>query len=203
MIRYLYVILILLNCSTAFAAEEADKAIHDELRTALKGIETAINNEKYAEMTPYFHKNLRITTINQEVISSREQIAVYFNKWFGPDGYLKKLEIKLIPDAKTEFYANKTMGIVRGSGIENYQLSDTRYFPMKTRWTATVIKDTDGQWRILALHIGTDFLNNPLLAATKDSILYYAIAAAGGGFLLGLIIWFLTTRKRKERKLFS
>lgn len=203
MVKYLYVILILINSSSVFAAEEADKAIHDELRAALNGIETAINSEKYAEMAPYFHKSLHITTVNQEVITSREEIAAYFNKWFGPDGYLKKLEIKLTADSKTDFYANKTMGIVHGFGIENYRLSDTRYFPMKTRWTATVIKDTDGKWRILALHIGTNFLDNPLLSATKDSILYYTIGGVAGGFLLCLIIWYLTTCKRKERKLFS
>ena len=77
--------------------------------------------------------------------------------------------MKLEADALTEFYADKTIGVVRGSGEEDYVLSDTRFFPMKTRWTATVIKDTDGKWRILTLHIGTNFLDNPHTPAAIDS----------------------------------
>jgi hypothetical protein len=121
----------------------------------LSGIETAINTEKYGDLAQYFHEDLRITTITQEVMFSRADIEPYFEFWFGEGGYLKKLDMKLEADALTEFYADKTIGVVRGSGDEDYVLSDTRFFPMKTRWTATVIKDTDGKWRILTLHIGT------------------------------------------------
>ena len=71
------------------------------------------------------------------------------------------------------------------------------FFPMKTRWTATVIKDTDGKWRILALHIGTNFLDNPLLTEVEDAVKSYMIRGAIGGVVVGLILGFLLGRRRK------
>jgi len=195
-------ILLLLIATTlvphgVLATEEPDHAIHEELRALLKGMEKAVNEERYTDLAPYFHKDIRVTTINQEIISSRDEIATYFNRWFGPDGYLKKVDMKLDADALTELYANKTMGIVRGTGDENYILSDSRYYEMKTRWTATVIKDTDGKWRILSLHIGTNFLDNPIVTEIENSLIYFSIGGLIAGILLMLIIGKL--RKRKEK----
>ena len=181
-------------------AEEADHAIHEELRALLTRIETAINTEKYEEMAPCFHENVRATTINQEVILSRAGIAPYFRKWFGPGGYLKKLHMTLTADALTELNAERTFGIVRGSGEEDYTLADGRLFPMKTRWTAMVVKDADGAWRILAIHIGTNFLDNPILAKAEKALGF----AAGMGFLAGVVLTagvaFLLARRRRSAK---
>jgi hypothetical protein len=163
----------------------------------LHGIEKAINSEKYTDMEPYFHEKMRVTTINQEVLSSRSEIGGYFKKWFGPGGYLKRLQISLPPDALTEFYGDKTFGIVRGSGNEDYILADGRIFDLKTRWTATVVKDMDGKWRILALHIGTNFLDNPILNKAEAALLYFAGGGLIGGLLLGGLICFVMMRRKK------
>jgi len=133
------------------------------------------------------------------VISSRPEIGAYFNKWFGPEGYLKKLHISLVHDSLTEIYGNNTFGIIRGSGEEDYILADARHFDMKTRWTATVLKDTDGKWRILSLHIGTNFLDNPILNKAEASLMYFAGGGLVTGFILGLLIWFLMGRQKKQR----
>jgi NhaP-type Na+/H+ or K+/H+ antiporter len=70
---------------------------------------------------------------------------------------------------------------------------------METRWTATVIKDTDGKWRVLTLHIGTNFLDNPILTEAEASLLYFA----GGGLLMGLLlsglIGFIVSRLKRKR----
>ena len=189
--------LLLLLISPALAAQETDQAIHDELRGVLNGIQEAVNSEKYGDLGQYFHENLTITTINQEVISTRAEIEPYFDKWFGPGGYLKTLRMSLEADELTEFYADKTFGIVRGSGEEDYVLSDSRSFPMKTRWTATVIKDTDGQWRILTLHLGTDFLNNPILAVAEESAKFFGMAGGAAGLVFGLLIMFMLGRRKR------
>ena len=186
--------------ASAARAEEPDHEIHQELRALLTRIETAINTEKYEEMAPCFHENVRATTINQEVILSREGLAPYFRKWFGPGGYLKKLHMTLTADALTELNAEKNFGIVRGSGQEDYTLADGRFFPMKTRWTATVVKDADGAWRILAIHIGTNFLDNPILTKAEKAL----GLAAGLGLLVGIVLTagvaFLVARRKRSAK---
>lgn len=203
MFKWVFVILVSLggfNFLSA-AADEPDHAIHEELRGVLGGIQNAVNTEHYEQLAQYFDKNMKVTTSNQEVLSSHEDITKFFNFWFGPSGFLKKVEMKLDADALTEFYANKTIGVVHGSGVENCYLSDSRFFPMKTRWTATVIKDEDGKWRILTLHIGINFLDNPVLSVAKESANYFGIIGGVAGLLIGLLIGFFVWRKRKSLSL--
>ena len=199
MYKLLFVLFLFLNGGMLLAAEvnREDQAIHDELRALLSGLENAVNSERYEELPRYFHNNMRVTMSNQEVLSSHEDIGKFFDFWFGKDGYLKRVEMTLSADALTELYADKTMGIVRGEGVENTYLSDSRFFPMKTRWSATVIKDDDGKWRILSLHMGVDFLNNPVLNMVEESGKYLALLGGLGGLLLGLLLGFAFWRKRR------
>ena len=186
------------------SVEEPNHAIHQELRGLINGIEQAINSEKYADLKQYFHKDLRVTTINQNVIVTPTGIDTYFKDWFGPGGYLRKMKIKLSPDALTELHGEgiPSWGTVIGSGNEIYELTDGRHLDMKTRWTATVAKDADGKWRILTLHIGTNFYDNPIVAAIQNSVKFYAL----GGFVIGLLAFGLTSLiwlRRKNRKVIA
>ena len=163
----------------------------------LTGIEAAINEQRYEDLDQFFHENARITTISQEFLASPDAIEPYFDNWFGEGGYLRKLDMELTADALTEFYADTTFGIVRGSGKEFYELADGRTYPMETRWTAAVIKDTDGSWRILSLHIGTNFVDNALLSAAVATAKNYVITGAVIGLVIGLVLGLLLGRRRK------
>ena len=187
----------LLLALPAYAAEEPDHAIHEELRAVLATLQTAINDAKFEEMLPVISQDIRATTINQEVISNRDEVTGYFNRWFGPGGYLKKLHMTLHPDALTELSADKTWGLVRGSGVEAYTLADGRVFDMQTRWTAVMQKDADGKWRLRSIHIGTNFLDNPILAAAKSALPRVGLAAAAGGIIAGGLLGFFFGRRKK------
>lgn len=194
--RLLLVLFSILVMPAGFAQD--NEAIHDELRGLLSGIETAVNEQRWGDIAQYFHASPRITTINQEVITSAGDIEPYFVRWFGPDGYLKSLKMTLNADALTEFHADQTFGVVIGSGDEDYILSDTRSFPMKTRWTATVMKGDDDKWRILTLHIGTNFLDNPIQTATEDGAKYTGIGGLVLGLLIGLAGGFVVGRRKQS-----
>jgi ketosteroid isomerase-like protein len=196
MLSRLTVAAVLLFCVPILSAQETNEAIHEELRALLSGIETAVNSESYGDIAQYFHEDAHITTINQEFISSNGEIEPYFDRWFGEGGYLKTLKMSLDADALTEFYGDGSFGVVRGSGEEDYVLSDTRSFPMKTRWTATVSKNADGEWRILTLHIGTNFLDNPILSVAERSAKYFGAGGAAGGLVLGLLLGFAFWRRK-------
>lgn len=201
MLKRLLILVLLLIGGTAYAAEDSiNSEIHQDLRALLTGVETAVNSEKYADLKPFFDEKLRVTTINQQVISTPDGIDAYFKDWFGKGGYLKKLDIKLTPDALTQLYgdpANPSWGLVYGAGTENYQLVDGRNLAMKTRWTATVVKEPDGKWRILALHIGANFYDNPIFAAVKSSTKYYAAGGLTVGLLLGVLGMVFLRRKKR------
>ena len=195
-IKVLLITLFTLTLGVSVVSAEENSNIHNELRALLKGIETSVNSEKYGNLKQYFHKNLRVTTVNQNTIESYEGIEKYFDEWFGEGGYLVSLKMKLTPDALTELYANKTMGIVRGSGIEKYKLTDGRDLELKTRWTATVIKDTDGKWRILSLHIGTNFYDNAIYNEMSAQLKKWGMIGTFLALLLGLLLgYWLRGRK--------
>lgn len=192
---------IALLASTTFSvkAEEPDHAIHEELRAVLQLTESAINTGEFDKMLPVLSEKIRATPVNQEFLSSRGAVSTYFQKWFGPKGFLKKLEIKFDADALTELSPDKTWGIVTGKGTEKYVLSDGRSFDILTRWTATMARENDGRWRIRAIHVGTDFLDNPILAEVERSVGKAAGAGALGGFLLGgILVWLIVRRKTKN-----
>jgi len=199
-IRYIVILwLSLLLATTIVYAEERDHEIHNELRQLVRGIETAVNTEKYGDLKRYFHKNLRVTTVNQNTITSYQGIEKYFDEWFGEGGYLISLKMTLTPDALTELYNDKTVGIVRGNGVEKYKLRDGRDLDLKTRWTATVIKDTDGKWRILALHLGTNFYDNAIYHEMSAQLKKWGIIGTILALLFGVGLgYFIRSRKRQE-----
>lgn len=177
-------------------AQEADHEIHQELRAVLATVQNAINSGNYDAMLPVISENVRATTITQEVMSNRAEVSAYFRKWFGPGGYLKHLDMHFNADALTELSPDKTWGLVRGSGIENYTLADGRQYSMKTRWTAVLVKEADGKWRIRAIHIGTNFLDNPILDDAKSTAKRYVLIASVAGLAFGLILGFMFGRRK-------
>ena len=177
-------------------AQEADHEIHQELRAVLTTVQNAINSGNYDAMLPVISDSVRATTITQEVMSNRADVSAYFRRWFGQGGFLKKLDMHLNADALTELSPDKTWGLVRGSGIENYTLSDGRQYPMKTRWTAVLIKEADGKWRLRAIHIGANFLDNPILDDAKSAVVRYASIAGVAGIVVGVLIGFLFGRRK-------
>jgi len=197
-IKVMFSVILVLTFSVSSIVAEEDSNIHNELRSLVKGIETAVNTKKYGELKQYFHKDLRVTTVNQNTITAHDGIETYFDEWFGEGGYLVSLKMALTPDELTELYAGKTMGIVRGSGIEKYKLTDGRDLELKTRWTATVIKDSDSKWRILSLHLGTNFYDNAIFHEMSEQLKKWGMIGATLALLFGLLLgYWLKGRKVK------
>jgi Ketosteroid isomerase homolog len=184
--------------SLAYADEEPDHVIHEELRGVLRTIESAINSGEYDKMLPVLSEQIRATPITQEFISNKSEIVPYFTKWFGKGGYLAKLEMNLNADQLTELAADKSWGIVTGDGIEKYTLSDGRPYELRTRWTATLIKEADERWRLRAIHMGTNFLDNAILTEVERTVTSVTIAGVGGGLLVGLLLGWLFGRRKKK-----
>lgn len=182
---HLYVLALVL-CISPMVFAESDEEIHTELRQILTTVENAINTGNFDAMLPVLSENLRITPVNQEVLSSRKDVSKYFNKWFGPDGFLKTVNIKFTADALTELSDDKLWGVVRGSGEEIYALADGRPYTIDTRWTALVVKETDGHWRIRTMHIATNFLDNPILAEAENALAKVSIIALLIGVIIGI-----------------
>jgi hypothetical protein len=77
-------------------------------------------------------------------------------------------------------------------------MADGRSFDVDGRWTAVSIKD-NGEWKLLAVHTGTNFLDNPVLNAIEKSVVWFALGGAAGGLLVGFVAGRLFRRGRAEK----
>ncbi len=179
-------------------AEEPDHAIHEELRGVLREVVAAINSGQYDKMLPYLSENVEATSITQEVMSSRADVSKYFQEWFGPTGYMRKMEMTLDADALTELSPDKSWGLVRGKALEHYEAKDGDLFDFATRWTAVMVRGDDGKWRLRAIHFGTNHLDNPVLTKVRRTLVHDGIIAAIASLIVGLALgwWFGRRRGR-------
>jgi ketosteroid isomerase-like protein len=178
-------------------AQQNDEAIHDELRGILSTMQEAINSGDFDAMLPIVSEDIRATTIRQEPITGRDAIVPYFEGWFGEGGELESLEMQMTPDTLTELSEDRRWGLVRGSGSEHYTLTDGRVYDLTTRWTAVVAREDDGVWRLRSIHIGTDFLDNPILDEAVTAATNYAIGGIAGGLLVGGLLGFLIGKRKQ------
>ena len=170
----------------AASAEEPDHAIHEELRGVLHEIVTAINGGQYEG-----------TSVTQEVMSSRDDVAKYFQEWFGPTGYMRRMEMKLEADKLTEFSPDKNWGLVRGKATEHYEAKDGDLFDFNTRWTALMARGDDGRWRLRAIHFGTNHLDNPVLTKVSRTLIRDGIVGACIALIVGLAGGYWIGKRRR------
>jgi ketosteroid isomerase-like protein len=183
--------------SPPLLAEEPDHAIHEELRALLREVTVAMNAGQYDKMLPYLTEDVEATSVTQEVMTGRSEISRYFQEWFGPTGYMRKMEMKLEPDKLTELSADKSWGLVRGKALEHYEAKDGDLFDFTTRWTAVMVRNDDGKWRIRAIHFGTNHLDNPVLTKVRSTLTRYGIIGAIATLIIGLLAgWWIGRRAR-------
>ena len=180
-------------------AEEPNHAIHEELRGVLHEVVAAINSGQYDKMLPYLSENVEATSITQEVMSSRADVSKYFQEWFGPTGYMRKMEMTLDADALTELSPDKSWGLVRGKALEHYEAKDGDLFDFATRWTAVMVRGDDGKWRLRAIHFGTNHLDNPVLTKVRRTLVHDGIIAAIASLIVGLGLgWWIGRRRARN-----
>jgi ketosteroid isomerase-like protein len=180
-------------------AEEPDHAIHEELRSLLRDVTAAMNSGQYDKMLPYLTDDVEATSVTQEVMTGRSEVSKYFHEWFGPTGYMRKMEMKLEPDKLTELSADKSWGLVRGKALEHYEAKDGDLFDFTTRWTAVMVRSDDAKWRIRAIHFGTNHLDNPVLTKVRNTLTRYGIIGAIVTLIVGLILgWWIGRRSTRS-----
>jgi len=191
------VALLLLSITIAVAQEGPQAADHAALRKLKDDVITAINNRNLADMDAMLHKPFLSTVITQESFNETGKLRGWFEDLFSrPLLRLRHFRIQAEADEMAQIYTG-TLAVARGSTKERYELADGRGFDFDGRWTATAIKD-NGQWKVLTLHAGTNFLDNPVINAIERSVLTFAAVGAIGGVIVGFLLGFFIRRGRAK-----
>ena len=148
-------------------------------------------------MDAVLHKPFMSTVITQDTFNDPAKMRAWFEGLFSRSFLrLNKLEINAEADELAQIHTG-TIAVARGSTKEHYELADGRGFDMDGRWTATAIKD-NGEWKLLAVHAGTNFLDNPVINTIERSVLMFAGAGATGGLIVGFLVGFFVRRRTRS-----
>ena len=190
--------LLLLGTAVAPAQNTDQAADHQALRKLKNDVVTAINTRDFGAIDKLMHKPFLSTIITQESFNEAGTLITWFENLFKRN-FLRLTKVQMDADADelAQIYTG-TFAVARGSTKERYELADGRGFDMQGRWTATAIKE-NGQWRVLAVHTGTNFLDNPVMNAIERNALYFAAAGAAVGVIVGILCGFFIGRRRRAR----
>jgi ketosteroid isomerase-like protein len=192
------VLLLLFGTQLATAQGAGSRADHEALRKLKADVLSAINTRDLSRMDALLHKPFVATVITQDSFNDTGKLAAFFQGLFArPVLRLTKLQMEAEADELAQIHSG-TFAVARGSTKERYELADGRGFDIEGRWTATAIKDSAG-WKVLAVHAGTNFLDNPVINAIERNALNFAAAGAAAGAIAGCLLGFFVGRRRGRR----
>lgn len=191
-------VLSLLFSSPGFADIQGTPADHEALRKLKSDAVEAVNNRDYLTMQKILHQRFMTTLITQDSFTDSGKLKDYFESLFTRDSLrMKRATIAAEADDLSQIHEG-TFALSKGSTKEHYELADGRSFDLDGRWTAVSIKDK-GEWKLLAVHTGTNFLDNPVLNAIEKSVVWFGAGGAVVGLLVGFVAgWFFRRRVGKD-----
>jgi len=173
----------------------SDEAIHNELRALRDAMLAALERLDVDEMLKHVHPNVVFTAMNAEVCRGPEEVRAYFNRMLkGPNRVVDSVKFNVTVDALTILYGGDT-GVAYGSSNDRYKLTDGSDFEVKTRWSATVVKENN-RWLLASVQSSANLFDNPLLTYVQR-LVYWGSGGAGViGLLVGLLVGRIFKRNR-------
>ncbi len=199
MTRHLLPALCLTLAAAGACAQATDAtADHEALRQLKTDLEKVVSTRDFDAARALFHQPFMATVITQDSFTDMGALKRYYDSLFSREMLrMKSVSIKTDADELSTLHTG-TVALTRGSTAERYELADGRAFDMKGRWTAVSIKEPDGKWKLLGIHMGTNFLDNPVLAAIERSLLWIGLAAGAAGLVAGFAGgWWFGRRRRR------
>jgi ketosteroid isomerase-like protein len=192
-------LLLTIAAASALAQDGTAAADHEALRKLKGELEQSVSRRDFGLLGRLVHQPFMATVVTQDSFADLGAIKSYYDGLFTRSTLrMKDVSIKAEADELSRLYTG-TVAMTRGSTLEHYELADGRAFDMKGRWTAVSIKEPDGSWKLLGIHMGTNFLDNPVLSAIERSVMWTAAVGAGLGLLVGFGGGWLIWRRRVPR----
>jgi hypothetical protein len=157
-------------------------------------IEDSINSQSLAQMAAQMDPQAVVVWGNGEVSRGPKEALDYYDRMVkGKDRILEKYMTKAKLSGPARFLGNGDVAIADGTMEDEYFPIIRGSFKLDSKWTATVAK-SNGEWKVVALHLSANVFNNVLLDEAKRAL----GLMAGGGLVVGMLVgWFVGRRTRQ------
>ena len=175
--------------------DDSHEADHAALRALLDKGARAIDNQDVKALSSCLAKEFVFIAVTQTVVTNEAQMQAFFDRMFrSNDALLTSIKTEPKADILTRFIGPDT-GVCYGTSQDTYTMKSGKTVEMGVRWSATVVKE-NGEWKVAVVHIGTDFLNNPVLDGVQKLTKTVGVGAGLGGLLLGLVAGRMRSRAK-------
>lgn len=179
----------------ALAQDAGTEQDHRALRALKEQAVKAVNERDYTAAEKLLNDPFMITVVTQDSFTDMDKLKAYFEDLYTRDFLrMKTVRISAEADDLSKIYTG-TFSVNKGSTKEHYEMADGRIFDLDGRWTSVSVNQ-DGQWKLLAVHMGTNFLDNPVLTAIEKSTVWVGLLGGALGLLGGFLGGWLFTRRR-------
>lgn len=150
------------------AADEDRTADHEALRVLREKGEKAINAGDMKELRACLARDFTFIASDQSVLTSEAELVTYWDGMFkNKKSPVVSVATKITAEILTKF-TGPDAGYCRGTSRDVYTLRNKRKIALLNTWSTLLVKE-EGAWKIGAVHVGINFLDNPVLAAKKMS----------------------------------
>jgi ketosteroid isomerase-like protein len=170
---------------------QAQEDLHHDDRVALLKIltevEAAINEQDIEHLIREMRPDCTVTWWNAEISRGHEQIRAYYKRMVKDDG---RIISKYTTKAKLGDHA-RFLGSSGDTAVADGSMEDTFYpiirgpFSLNSRWSVTLSKSSEGDWKIVSLHLSSNVFNNVLIDELKKAMWLVGVAAMAIGGLAG------------------
>ncbi len=180
---------------------------HAELRKIRDQIKEAVNQNKPELIMPHLHPNVVVTWMDGQVSHGPKEVQAYYDKMMsGPDSKVESVKVDPVPEGLSDLYGDQglidaddvttpaRLAVSYGHSNDDFKLRHGLAFSLKTRWTATLVKEK-GRWLITSFHASAPLFDNPL----RDLDRRMMYIAGGVGAVVGVLLGFLIGRFSMRR----
>jgi ketosteroid isomerase-like protein len=157
------------------------EADHAALRALLVDATKAFNAQDLEKLFTFFAKEFVFTTVDQTVITDLAAAKRHYERMLRqPDSRITGVSVEPSADVLTRF-TGEASGYCYGKTRDTYVIRSTgRKVVTDGRWTAVVVKE-EGRWKVAALHVGVNFIDNPAIAYQSLPVFRKALLGMGIG----------------------
>ena len=150
------------------ALDDARAADHEELRALRAQAANAISTGDLEELRGCLASDFTFIASDQSVLRSHEELVAYWNSMFADrNSPVIGMATTLTADILTTFVA-PDVGYCYGTSNDVYTLKNKRRIAVENRWSAVVVRE-EGKWKVAVVHVGVNFLDNPVLRVESMS----------------------------------